>query len=218
MNFYRLSFLIFLILCSFRLRSQQNILIIGDSHGEAKDGWVYHLKQLRQQDKFCNLSIAGNTIGFKNLNRDTLNTMFNVQSYIQRGKEKLGRIDKVLILLGTNDCKSVFKDSFMLSVGRFENIIKTIRSSFSETNQPEIVYITPPPFDDDSKLTEKYIGGNSRLKILIPQLLKVAKKHHIKTINLNKILGKNAGKNTTDGVHYNNEGYIQIAQLINRNL
>lgn len=218
MKFHRTSFFIFLILCSLNIRSQQNLLIISDSHGAAKDGWVYYLKDLHQHDKFCNLSIGGNTIGFKNLNRDTLNTLFNIQSYIERGKEKLGSIDKVLILLGTNDCKSVFKDSFMLSVERFENLIKTIRCNFFETNQPEIVYITPPPFDNDNKLTEKYIGGNCRLRVLIPQLLKAAKKQHVKTINLYKILGKNAGKNTTDGVHYKSNGYKKIAQIINRHL
>lgn len=218
MNLIRTIFIFISICISFNLSSQKNLLIIGDSHGAAKDGWVKHLMHLRSNDKFCNLSIAGNTIGFKNLNRDTLNTLHNIQSYIQRGKEKLSSIDKVLILLGTNDCKSLFKDSFLLSVGRFENIIQTIRSSFHETNQPEIVYITPPPFDDDSKLTEKYIGGNSRLKILLPQLLKIAKKYNIETINLNKILGIKAGKDTTDGVHYKNEGYKKIALIINRHL
>lgn len=200
------------------LWGQQKILVIGDSHGAADYGWVSQLMQLRPNDVFCNLSIAGNTIGFKNLNQDTLNTLLNLKSYIQRGKEKLGNVDKILILLGTNDCKTVFKDSFLLSVGRFENIIKTIRINFSETNQPEIIYITPPPFDDDNKLTEKYWGGNKRLEILIPKLLKVVKKQHIKVINLNKKMGKNVGKNIIDGVHFDRKGYKQIAQIINSNL
>ena len=216
MSLHIKTVLILLISCSFNVKSQQNILLIGDSHGAANEGWVYHLMQIRPEDKFCNLSISGNTIGFSNLNRDTLNTLHNIRSYIQRGNEKLRNIDKVLILLGTNDCKSVFKDSFLMSVGRFESIIQIIRNSFPDTKQPAIIYITPPPFDDDNKLTEKYIGGNSRLKILIPQLLKAAKKQHVKTINLNKIIGKNAGKNTIDGVHYNSEGYKKIAQIINR--
>jgi len=215
MNIVRITFLIIFVCYSLRLSSQQNLLIIGDSHGAAKDGWVYHLMQLRSNDKFCNLSIGGNTIGFKNLNRDTLNTLFNIRTYIQRGQENLKKIDKVLVLLGTNDCKTVFKDSFLLSVDRFENIIETIRSSFRKTNQPEIVYITPPPFDNDSKLSEKYIGGNGRLIIIIPQLLEVAKNQNIKSINLYKILGEDAGKSTTDGVHYNSEGYKKIAQIIN---
>jgi len=218
MNFFRIPFIVLLIFCIFNLRGQQNILTIGDSHGAAKDGWVYHLMQMRSQDKFYNLSIAGNTIGFNNLNRDTLNTLINIKSYIQRGKEKLGNIDKVLILLGTNDCKSVFKDSFLLSVSRFERIINSIRHEFSPSNQPDIVYITPPPFASDENLTEKYVGGNSRLKILIPKLMIVAKQNHVKSININKMLTKKLAPKTIDGVHYNSKGYELIAIKINQNL
>lgn len=200
------------------ISGQLNVLIIGDSHGAAKNGWVAQLEQLRPHDTFCNLSIGGNTIGFKNLNRDTLNTLQNIRSYLQRGKNALGNIDRVLILLGTNDCKSVFKDSFLLSVSRFDSVIKIIRSEFLTSVQPEIVYITPPPFAVDSQLTEKYVGGNARLKILIPQLLKVAKKNQVRSIQLNKMLGVYTGKMTTDGVHYSADGYKKIAKMIDKHL
>lgn len=218
MRFNKTLIILFLIFYSVHMKSQQNMLIIGDSHGALKDGWVFHLMQLRPGDKFINLSISGNTIGFNNLGKDTLNTLVNISSYIQKGQIKVGKIDKILILLGTNDCKNVFKDSFLLSVSRFESIIQIIHNRFSESASPEIIYITPPPFDVDSKLSEKYKGGNERLKILIPELMNVAKREKIKTINLNKMLGNDVVNYITDGVHYNNDGYKLFARIINRNL
>ena len=50
------------------------ILAVGDSHGAHKNGWVDQLKKLHSNDTIINVSISGNTIGFDNLNRDTLNT------------------------------------------------------------------------------------------------------------------------------------------------
>lgn len=197
------------------MKGQQNYLVIGDSHGAAKDGWVYHLAKLRTNDNFCNLSISGNTIGFKNLGRDTLNTLYNIQSYIKRGKNELGRIDKILIMLGTNDCKSIFKDSLSFSVSSFESILNTIQYEFDGLKHPDIIFITPPTFNNECKLSDKYSGGNKRLRILIPKLLEIAKNKKIKQIDLNKILGKKARHNIIDGVHYNSEGYKHIAKIIN---
>ena len=205
-------------ICSMSLKGQQNYLVIGDSHGAAKDGWVYHLAKLRTNDNFCNLSISGNTIGFKNLGRDTLNTLYNIQSYIRRGKNELGRIDKILIMLGTNDCKSSFKDSLSISTYSFERILKITKQEFDESTQVEIIFITPPPFDSEGELSDKYSGANKRLRILIPKLLEIAKNKKIKQIDLNKFLGKKARHNIIDGVHYNSEGYMHIAKIINDHL
>ena len=78
-----------------------------------------------------------------------------------------GKIDKIIILLGTNDCKAVFKDSLHLVAHRFGCMIESIQNEFMGSEKPQIVYITPPPFANDNELTEKYKGGNSRLKIYI---------------------------------------------------
>ena len=164
------------------------------------------------------MSIGGNTIGFRNLDRDTLNTLKNIQSYLELGKKHFGKIDKIIILLGTNDCKAVFKDSLHLVAHRFGCMIDSIQNEFINAEKPQIVYITPPPFANDNKLTEKYKGGNSRLKILIPQLLHKAKKQGIKYIHLNKKMGRKAGEMTTDGVHYSDKGYEVIASIINKYL
>ena len=86
------------------------------------------------------------------------------------------------------------------------------------SEKPQIVYITPPPFANDNELTEKYKGGNSRLKILIPQLLHMAKKQGVKCIHLNKKMGRKAREMTTDGVHYSDKGYEVIASIINKYL
>ena len=214
----RYNLLLLFVLIPFFVMCQQRIMVLGDSHGAAENGWVNQLKKLRTDDKFLNLSIGGNTIGFKNLDRDTLNTLKNIHSFMERGKQHFGKIDKIIILLGTNDCKVVFKDSLHLVAYRFKCMIESIQNEFMNAEKPQIVYITPPPFANDNELTEKYKGGNSRLKILKPKLLHMAKKQGVKCIHLNNKMGRRAGEMTTDGVHYSDEGYELIASIINKYL
>ena len=214
----RYNLLLLFVSIPFFVMSQQRILVLGDSHGATENGWVNQLKKLRPDDRFLYLSLGGNTIGFRNLDRDTLNTLKNIHSYLERGKKHFGEIDKIIILLGTNDCKAVFKDSLHLVAHRFGCMIDSIQNEFINAEKPQIVYITPPVFANDNELTEKYKGGNSRLKILIPQLLHKAKKQGIKYIHLNKKMGRKAGEMTTDGVHYSDKGYEVIATIINKYL
>ena len=214
----RYNLLLLFVSIPFFVMSQQRILVLGDSHGATENGWVNQLKKLRPDDRFLNLSIGGNTIGFRNLDRDKLNTLKNIHSYLDRGKKHFGKIDKIIILVGTNDCKAVFKDSLHLVAHRFGCMLDSIQNEFISVEKPQIVYITPPPFANDNKLTEKYKGGNSRLKILIPQLLHKAKKQGIKYIHLNKKMGRKAGEMTKDGVHYSDEGNELIATIINKYL
>ncbi len=77
---------IMIILCflSCEDRKAEYILAIVDSHGAIEQGWVDQLRELRPNDSILNYCISGNTIGFDNLNRDTLNTIKNINKYINK--------------------------------------------------------------------------------------------------------------------------------------
>jgi lysophospholipase L1-like esterase len=195
-----------------------NTLALGDSHGAVNTGWVVQLQKLRPNDKFCNLAIAGNTIGFNNGGQDTLNTIRNIKSYIFRAYNQLGTIDKILILLGTNDCKAVFSSRFDEITPNFQILLESIISEFGQDVIPQIIFISSPPIADDNRLADKYKGSNERLKKLIPLLKKTAELNHVKYIELNKKLKNKGNTMTTDGVHYTEEGYKLIARIINKEL
>lgn len=195
-----------------------NTMVLGDSHGAIATGWVNQLKKLRPYDRFCNLAISGNTIGFNNSGQDTLNTLRNIKSYINRAKSDLGKIDKVLILLGTNDCKAVFSSQFDEITPNFQKLLTSIKSEFKPDSIPQIIIISSPPIAKDNRLADKYKGGNARLKKLIPMLKKTALLNHLQYIELNKKLKNKGNTMTTDGVHFNEEGYKLIANIINKEL
>ncbi|MBP1676646.1 MAG: lipolytic protein family [Bacteroidetes bacterium] len=204
----------FLLICT--VSQAGNFLVLGDSHGAMDIGWVNQLKKLRPNDHFCNLSISGNTIGFKNNDRDTLNTLRNIKSYIRRGNDQLGKIDVILVLLGTNDCKAVFDGKTNESISNWNRLLEEIRAVFPENSQTHILLVSPPPAADDSVLTEKYKGMNGRLKMLVPRMGKTAKEKDILFLNIFKFMYPYRNKLTSDGVHYTVKGYQEIALQINR--
>lgn len=212
---------IFILLVSFFLFSSaygkgEKNLVIGDSNGAASNGWVAQLQQLRPQDTFCNLSISGNTIGFNNVGQDTLNTLRNIESYLCRGEQLLGGIDRILILLGTNDCKAAFDSSQQQVPGNLDGILNQIEHHYQGRLLPKITYISPPPITNDTQLETKYHGGKARLAQLIPQLEKVIGQHGYPFVNLHDSLEADYDSLHTDGIHLNEAGYIRSAQLINQ--
>ena len=168
-----------------------NIVIIGDSNGASETGWVYQLGKLRNKgDILINHSIGGNTIGFDNLDRDTLNTLRNISSYIRIAEDSVRIIDKILICLGTNDCKAVFDSLQSLVPVNLERLVQAVRNyPYAAETIPEIVLITPPPIADDSILLPKYSGGQERLKKLLPSYRMIADKYDI---SISKIVSESS--------------------------
>lgn len=212
-RFWVFTFLIFLIGCN--QHDNSHLLIIGDSNGAAKDGWVAQLMKLRPDDVFLNLSIPGNTIGFNNLDRDTLNTKKNIVRYLQRGEDSLKRMDKILILLGTNDCKAIFKDHQDVVIPNLEAILSEI-DAYPFKKKPRVYLISPTPFAPDSLLNEKYKGGEERLSLLIPKMEEVARNRNIPFLNLHDSIFPEYSRLNKDGVHLNEKGAQKAAEIIQR--
>lgn len=192
----------------------KNIVIIGDSHGAKPEGWVNQLKKLDKNDSIFNLSISGNTIGFNNLDRDTLNTLRNIQSYFNRIDKKFDHIDMIILLLGTNDCKSVFNGREKEVEQNLDSLLCIVSNHFDIKNLPYLVYVSPPPMADDKYLTSKYTGGNERLKKLIKVIKRETKKYHFQYIDIFHPMWKDRNILIADGVHYKEEGYKKIAETI----
>ncbi|MBN2215388.1 MAG: SGNH/GDSL hydrolase family protein [Bacteroidales bacterium] len=194
-----------------------NIMIIGDSNGASEKGWVYQLDKLRHgTDHLINYSIGGNTIGFDNLGRDTLNTLKNINGYIKNAEDSLQYLDKILICLGTNDCKAVF-DTLQSEVPlNLEKLILIIRDHpFCSDIIPDIVLITPPPVAVDSLLLPKYFGGKKRLEKLLPHYRIIADKYGCLYVDIYHPLSGDFTSYTVDGIHLNEAGSIRAAEIIN---
>lgn len=215
----RLVLLFFFILLVVRINAQKkNVMVLGDSNGAFDSGWVYQLSRLHPEINFINFSISGNTIGFDNLNKDTLNTLKNIYKYLKEGLEINNQIDIILIMLGTNDCKAIFDTLQPKVVKNLDSLINILVNYKYPIKRPDIVLITPPPAGDDSILQPKYYGILNRLKNLIPEYKEIALKYKIYFIDIFTPLEKDFYKLTTDGIHFKTIGYIKIAEIIDNYL
>ena len=195
------------------------ILAIGDSNGALPDGWVTQLKEIRTNDTILNISISGNTIGFYNNGRKSLNTLVNIGAYMDKAYASLGKIDMVIMMIGTNDCKSVFKDSLSLVPGNMKKLIDGIRlGARLHKGNPLIFIVSPPPFGPDKLVGEKYAGGLERVRQLNEILASMAKTEKIYFIDSFHILLPVFNNLSADGVHLNPDGQMMIARIIQENL
>lgn len=218
----RYSFLILacvslLAFSSFSLQKGKRTLVLGDSNGAAAQSWVMQLKKMRPEDTFCNLSIYGNTIGFNNLKRDTLNTLKNIDSYLHRAVQQMGAIDRILIWLGSNDCKADFASIQAEVACKLAELLYKIEK-YDNRGDIEIVFIAPPPMAADSLLEAKYHGGKRRLELLIPQLEETVRKYQCAFLNIHDSLAIDYPRLNSDGIHLNEEGASKAASIINQYL
>lgn len=197
-------------------KTNKTILVIGDSNGAFEGGWVDQLSGLRPNDSIVNFSISGNTIGFFNLSKDTLNTLYNIKNYLVRAHNEYSRYDNILLMLGTNDCKAVF-DSMQDKVAKnLDSLVSIIAEyDFRYKPSPDIYLITPPPIADDSLLIPKYYGAAGRLKKLIPDYRTIALKYNVHYIDIYSPMKPRYNSVTLDGIHLNETGYKQMASIIN---
>jgi lysophospholipase L1-like esterase/dienelactone hydrolase len=193
----------------------KNILTLGDSNGALKDGWVNQLKAMRFDDFFYNTSVPGNTIGFDNNGNESLNTLRQLDNYLSAGEEKLGYLDAIIIMLGTNDCKAVFADSLNLVPSNMTCLISKIKSSsLYEKSKPQIFIISPPPVGDDLLLGDKYKGSGERVEYLNSKFKKIANKEDVVFVDTYSSLADLVSIYSLDGIHYQKEGQTMIAEII----
>jgi lysophospholipase L1-like esterase len=194
-------------------------LAIGDSHGAVETGWVNQLQKLRPADSIMNVAVSGNTIGFDNLGRESLNELKNIQNQLLIANEYPHSIDYIIVMLGTNDCKAVF-DSMQSEIPvNYDKLIESIKSfSYTHSPSPTIIVITPPPIAEDELMEAKYHGAKSRLEKNLPFYHTIAIKYDCIYVDANTPLQKNFREMTKDGIHLTDDGYVKVATLINQKM
>jgi lysophospholipase L1-like esterase len=194
-------------------------LAIGDSHGAVETGWVSQLQKLRPADSIMNVAVSGNTIGFDNLGRESLNELKNIQNQLLIANEYPHSIDYIIVMLGTNDCKAVF-DSMQSEIPvNYDKLIESIKSfSYTHSPSPTIIVVTPPPIAEDELMEAKYHGAKSRLEKNLPFYHTIAIKYDFIYVDANTPLQKNFREMTKDGIHLTDDGYVKVATLINQKM
>jgi len=198
----------------FNQKEVTNILVIGDSNSAASNSWVNILQKSNANCHFLNLSIAGNTIAFDNGGRDTLNTQKNIKSYLKRAETDMGSVEKIILMLGSNDFKVVF-DSLKNSIPEnLEYLIKTIKT----LSKAQIIVVSPPPMAEDSLLEPKYYGAAKKIGKFVTEFSVRAKKNNIIYVNLHDSLAPQFKNLNMDGVHLNDAGQLITADIIQHTL
>jgi lysophospholipase L1-like esterase len=200
-------------------RQRMVLLTIGDSNGEGAGKWPDQLQRLLGEEALViNNSVSGRTIGFDNLGQSSLNTLKQIQSILEsacRKAEPIGGLDKILICLGTNDCKAVF-DSCQLEVT--ENYRKLIQALLTYRYplhmQPKVIIISPPPYGKAASLTEKYKGADQRVQNLIPKFRQLAETLDCPFVDIYTPMLPVVDRLSVDGDHFSQEGYRVMAEQI----
>jgi len=196
-----------------------NLLVIGDSNGAAANGWPAQLQKLLPYSTIINTCISGNTIGFDNLGQEKLNTLKNITRYLEIARQQLGptgQLDYMLIGLGTNDTKAIFKDQQKDVPENLSKLLDTISHFFNskKIKPPSVFILLPPPVDEQKADSIKYGGAAARLQINNPLFREIANLHQATTIDLYTRLHPSLREQTTDGIHLSESAQFSVAGLI----
>jgi hypothetical protein len=121
----------------------------------------------------------------------------------------------VIILLGTNDSKACFEKKKDRVAPNLIQLIGKIRN-FNNSNHPppHITIVTPPPYAPDSLVLKKAIGGDDRVRLLIPQFRDVALQCHCAFVNIYPLIKSKFSDVVMDHVHLNRKGHAIVAKAI----
>lgn len=193
-----------------------NVLVLGDSNAQNKDGWVDQLSAMLPQSCFINISKGGRTIGFDNNGKSDLNALKNIDNYLIEAQNKIGKqkYDYIIVCLGTNDTKKEFSERQDEVPANFEFLLEKVKAhNLYRKSKPKLIFVTPPPIRA-TDISEKYNGSNERLNQLIPKLDTIARNKGFNVIDIyNPLLGI-LDYYASDGVHMSGKGQEIIASKI----
>ena len=195
------------------------ILIVGDSNGAFEYGWPQQMNKLMPYSRIINTSVAGNTIGFDNLDQPKLNTITNINRYLDDAYNSFGtngQLDFIFIGIGTNDTKSIFKDRQDEVSANMASLLKKIKDYLIEHNKrsPHICIISPSPVDEQKIDTVKFDGGNFRIQKNNKIFQKIAETFDVDFLDTYNIIKENFSEKTTDGIHLNEKTQFELATII----
>lgn len=193
------------------------ILTLGDSNGVMNDGWPMQLEAELPEDMVLNNSEGGRTIGFDNCGMPEWNALKNIKTYLDWGLSLSGNqaIDEIVILLGTNDSKACFDDQKDEVAPNLIKLIEKIRDFDNAGHPPpHITIITPPPYAPDSLTVKEALGGDLRVRLLLPQFRDVALQYRCAYVNIYPLIKSRFQDVVMDHVHLTLEGHSIVAKAI----
>jgi lysophospholipase L1-like esterase/pimeloyl-ACP methyl ester carboxylesterase len=198
--------------------TDSNILTIGDSNGAVGHGWPHQLAKLLPMSTVINKSIPGNTIGFDNLNREQLNTLKNIDNILTSTIDSLNNTapDLIVIGLGTNDAKTVFKNRQNEVASNMSLLMEKIHSGFTSRDLPvpSVIILSAPPMDERKANLRKYGGGDQRIKQNNKLFKHIAQKYDCTFIDTYSVLKPQIKSATHDGVHLMAKAQFEIANQV----
>jgi hypothetical protein len=118
-----------------------------------------------------------------------------------------------VLCLGTNDCKSIFKDKTDVVPDSLAAILDSLKNYDYPGSVPNITYVTPPPVGGG--LSAKYEYASSCLEKFMPPFKQICLDKDISFVNINKIMEPDKEKYLkSDGIHYAPEGAQRVAEII----
>jgi lysophospholipase L1-like esterase len=133
--------------------------------------------------------------------------------YIEAALDSQDPIDKVVVLLGTNELKhemNMSAEQVGESMEKLLTIIKNRPSQFRGTT-PEVLLLSPPIINDETEYCrdgDKYLGATVKSQELVGVYERLAAKLGIGFVDLNAIT---AG---VDGIHINADEHAKVAELV----
>lgn len=196
--------------------NKRKIVVLGDDHAAAKNGWVYYFQRLRSGGPMLNAAVAGATTAFPSPSQPALNTLDQLVPYLRKGFAEMGAIDEVIIQLGTNDCKAQYQAGDVERSVKFRELIGGIKSFFAERGQPapRIVILSPPVFADEVAISD-FENSKQCLRELVTDTKQFAQKEGICFVDIseNKQLLNHLNP---DGVHFSSRGLELMAELLKK--
>ena len=118
---------------------------------------------------------------------------------------KIEDFDIIILMLGSNDCKTIYNKTAEQISSSLENLIKIIRAN----SKAKIILIAPPQLKSGTKIVDKhYINGPQKTQKLTKLYAKLAKNNDFEIISaLNCDIG-------IDGEHLTETGHTQLKTLV----
>lgn len=194
-----------------------NIFTLGDSNGTFPWSWPVQIKQAFPNTQVFNISKSGRTIGFVNNGDSSLNSLLFIDENLKKAADftKQRPYDFVVLELGTNDGKAVFADRQIEVPGNLDKLIKKIKNSnYPSINKAKIIIIAPPPYGSMAEKTEKYKGGNQRMKDLNIAFKKIAADNGCLFVSGYETPGLNIETMSDDGLHMDAKASRQLIKPV----
>lgn len=131
----------------------------------------------------------------------------NALSTIQNDMSRFGKLDLIILQLGTNDCKSQYAETSASILKNYSQLLEKVR----EVSNAQIVLISPAQIREDNAITKKYYVGACELtKKLDSDLKQFAKQNQCYFVSG---FGLETGE---DGEHLTLAGHAELGcEIVN---